>query len=181
MTRSFKRALAHFFDATRREDGTSTIEFCFAIPMFLFMFLGSFDSGLLMIRDVMLNRALDLTIRELRLGHFENPTHESIKHEMCRRTVVIPDCEDVVKLELRPIDVSTWDLPTTSVPCVERSADIDVASEFRPGRGNQLMIVRACAIVQPMFPGTGIGLKMPKDKQGGYGLVARSAFVNEPG
>jgi hypothetical protein len=181
MIRKFRTALAHFLDATRREDGTSTIEFCFAVPMFLFMFMGSFDSGLLMLRDVMLNRALDLTMRELRLGHFDNPTHESVKHELCLRTVVIQDCEKVVKLELRPIDNSTWDLPTTSVPCVDRSANIDVASEFRSGGGNQLMIVRACAIVQPMFPGTGIGLRMPKDAEGGYGLVARSAFVNEPG
>jgi hypothetical protein len=42
------------------------------------------------------------------------------------------------------------------------------------------MLVRVCVTQDAMFPTTGIGLHLPKDAKGGYGLVAVSAFVTEP-
>ena len=42
------------------------------------------------------------------------------------------------------------------------------------------MLIRACAIVDPMFPMTGLGLSLTKDETGGVQLVTVSAFVAEP-
>ena len=42
------------------------------------------------------------------------------------------------------------------------------------------MLVRACAIFDPIFPITGMGLNLPLDASGAYQLAASSAFVNEP-
>ncbi len=42
------------------------------------------------------------------------------------------------------------------------------------------MMVRVCIVLEAMFPSTGIALNLPLDSDGGYGLVARTAFVAEP-
>jgi hypothetical protein len=42
------------------------------------------------------------------------------------------------------------------------------------------MLVRVCVVQDAMFPTTGIGLGLPKDGQGGYGLISTTAFVTEP-
>jgi hypothetical protein len=47
------------------------------------------------------------------------------------------------------------------------------------GGQNQLMLVKACAIFNPIFPSTGLGLQLVRD-DGGYAVTAFSAFVNEP-
>jgi hypothetical protein len=44
-----------------------------------------------------------------------------------------------------------------------------------------MMLIRACTVFDPIFPGTGIGQQLPRDASGeGYLIVSRSAFVNEP-
>jgi len=42
------------------------------------------------------------------------------------------------------------------------------------------MLMRLCAVVDPAFPGIGVGRSMPKDASGGYQIIATTAFVNEP-
>ena len=42
------------------------------------------------------------------------------------------------------------------------------------------MIVRACAVFEPLFPTTGLGLRMPRVNSSDYAIVSMSAFVNEP-
>ncbi|MEZ5796378.1 MAG: hypothetical protein R3D63_02055 [Paracoccaceae bacterium] len=42
------------------------------------------------------------------------------------------------------------------------------------------MIVRVCAVQDPFFPTTGLGLQLKADAEGGYQLIAASVFVNEP-
>ena len=48
------------------------------------------------------------------------------------------------------------------------------------GQQNDVMLVRVCVVQDAMFPTSGIGLGLPKDAQGGYGLVSVTAFVTEP-
>jgi hypothetical protein len=42
------------------------------------------------------------------------------------------------------------------------------------------MLIRVCVVQDALFPTTGIGLGLPKEGNGGYGVVAVSAFVTEP-
>lgn len=42
------------------------------------------------------------------------------------------------------------------------------------------MLVRVCALFEPFFPTTGLGMMMRYNARGDYALVATTAFVNEP-
>jgi Flp pilus assembly protein TadG len=172
-----QRAVARF---RRSEAGTATVEFVLMIWIFLAIFMASFESGLLMTRFVMMERALDMTVRDLRLGNIENPTHESVRAIICSRTVLFDDCNDIMMLELQPVSTTTWSPLNESVECVNRASEINPVDQFTEGTGDEMMLVRACAVFDPIFPGTGIGLRLPRVNGGGYAVVATSAFVNEP-
>ena len=175
-----KNLAKHLRTLWRREDGTATMEFTLMIPAFMLIFMASFESGLLMVRHTMLERAVDMTMRELRLGHFVNPDHAMLKAEICARTVIIANCAEVLKVSLEPIDTATWVLPDSTPTCVDRAADIQPVTEVNPGGAEEIMLVRVCAIADALFPTTGIGLDLAIDGQGGYGIYTESAFVNEP-
>ena len=42
------------------------------------------------------------------------------------------------------------------------------------------MLIRVCAVVDPFIRMTGMVLGMPDDGSGGFFLVSRAAFANEP-
>jgi Flp pilus assembly protein TadG len=173
--------LAKLLDRFRRkQDGTATIEFVILFPVFMILMVSGFEAGMLMTRQMMLERGLDLTMRELRLGEIVNPTHDNVKAEICKNARIIPHCQSVVMLELSPVDKSTWNIPIDGNHCVDRNEEIQPAVTFDPGKPDQLLVVRACAVFDPMFPATGLGVHLPKDASGGYRLMATSAFVNEP-
>ena len=165
-----------------REDGTSTVEFVIILPVIMLIFTGAFEAGMLETRYVLLDRSLDIAVRELRLGQIPSPTHDKLKQEICKRAWAIPDCMNSVLLELRPIDTSNWSGIDTAATCLDRSEDIKTQDppNFNAGGDDQLMLVRACAVLDPLFPTTSLGLRMQKDATGAYHLVATSAFVNEP-
>lgn len=173
----YMRRLARAF---KREDGTASVEFVLAIPVLMAVFMAAFESGLVMTRSIMLEQSLDMTMRELRLGRLANPDHDSLKSEICSRTVIFPNCEENITIELRRVSTTTWALPTEAVECVDRVEDVNPVTVLQIGQQNDLMLVRVCVTLDAMFPTTGIGLGLPKDGEGGYGLVAVSAFSNEP-
>jgi hypothetical protein len=75
----------------------------------------------------------------------------------------------------------TWDLPAADTPCADRDEPIQLLDPLDTGADNEMMLIRACAVFDPIFPMTGLGLKLKKDEfGGGYAIIARSAFVNEP-
>jgi hypothetical protein len=53
-------------------------------------------------------------------------------------------------------------------------------TQLQFGQQNDVMLVRVCVVQDAIFPTSGIGLGLPKDSQGGYGVIAVSAFVVEP-
>lgn len=160
------------------ESGTATIEFVMFVPVFLTVFMSAFESGLLMTRQSMLERAVDVSVRELRLGW--KPTHDQLKARICQLATVFPDCSTSVMLELRPISTVTWGPLDPNVKCVNRDAVIQPIVDWIQGLQNEMMLVRACSVFNPIFPITGMGLNLPLDASGGYQLAASSAFVNEP-
>lgn len=164
----------------RKEDGALAIEFMMLLPMFLFVFMSSVESGILLARQVMLERGVDIAVRELRLNTGTNFTRAQIEDIICANAFFIGDCRKTVLLELRRVDDSSWGLLGRETTCVERGKDIDVPSDFfRPGQENEMMLIRACAIFNPLFPTTGLGLRIAK-VDGAYRMVAKSVFVHEP-
>ncbi|MDZ4309332.1 MAG: TadE family protein [Cypionkella sp.] len=172
----FKR----LFHALRREDGTAAVEFVVAVPLLITIFMASFESGLLMIRSIMLEQSVDKTMRELRLGHYPLPDAELLKDEICTRTVIFKDCAANITIEMTRISTANWALPTTGVACIDRSEEIQPVVSLQIGQQNDIMLVRVCVVQDALFPTTGIGLGLPKDGHGGYGVITTSAFVTEP-
>lgn len=182
MTGPFSHRLRRLWPRFRREDGTATVEFVLIFPLFISVFLASFETGLLMVRQTMLERALDIVVRDLRLGQFPNPSHDTIRDAICDAAVVLPECKKSLKVSLDRVDMATWTLPTDQVVCRDRASNVDPVTRLDPAAlaPREFMLVRICVRADAIFPSTGIAANLDKDGQGGYRLVAASGFVNEP-
>ena len=73
---------------------------------------------------------------------------------------------------------------TVSMPgtadCSDSSEEVQPVRSFVNGQENELMILRACAKFDPIFPTSGLGKQLAKDGAGQAALIATSAFVQEP-
>jgi TadE-like protein len=167
--------------AWRNEDGVASIEFVFAFPILMAIFMASFESGLFMTRSIMLEQSLDIVMRELRLGHYVTPTSDLLKAEICSRTVIFENCEASLMIDLRKVSTTTFAMPTTETTCVDRDEEIQPVTALQIGQQNELILLRACIVEDAIFPTTGIGLQLTRTGEGGgYEIIAVSAFANEP-
>lgn len=172
--------LRRLWGAAAREDGNITVDFVLIFPMFVMMLLMSFEAGMVMSRQVMLERALDIAVRDLRLGVDPTPTHDEVRQDVCNLATLMPSCLADLKLEMRPVNRNTWNVLAPTLDCIDRDEVLEPNKTFQPGAVNQLMLIRACAVFDPFFPTTRWGLRLPRDSSGGYQLAAMSGFVNEP-
>lgn len=176
----FARLRQHIHQLRTSEQGSATIEFVLAVPVIMSIFTASIESGVMMTRYIMLEQSVDMVMRNLRLGKYPNPTSALLKAEICKGTIIMNNCTRDISIELQPISITAWNFPSNSLGCVDREQKLEPTLTFNPGAAHQIMLVRVCVVQDVMFPTTGIGLGLPKDNLGGYGLVATSAFVNEP-
>jgi Flp pilus assembly protein TadG len=176
-----KRLINRLRGLCRAESGSATIEFVILFPFFIGIFSSAFEASILTTRQVMLDRAVDLAVRELRLGIGGTPTHDQLKAKICNYAGLIPNCDQSLHIELETVSTDTFAMRTGQVQCVDRDQNIAPVQSFTPGTKNELMMVTVCAVFKPMNPTSGLGLKLPKVAGGSYyGLVSISAFVNEP-
>lgn len=180
-TRSLlKRLTAPLRRVLSSEEGTATIDFVLCIPVIMMIFIASIESGVMMTRYVLLERSVDIVMRNLRLGEYTAPTAAFLKTEICDRSTILSDCEANITIALEPIDQTTWTFPSRSAGCVDRTNNISPSLTYNPGSAHEIVMVRVCVIQDAVFPTTSLGLNLPKDEKGGYGLITTSAFVNEP-
>ncbi|TYB82940.1 TadE/TadG family type IV pilus assembly protein [Maritimibacter fusiformis] len=175
-----RRVLGGLVRGFRREDGTATIEFVILFPAFMMLFLSSFEMSLFLARNTLLERAVDLNVRALRLGSLEPATSDELKRRICNDAMILPQCEDNIMVELTNVSPNAWNLPSAGITCTDRDAEIQPALDFEFGRLNDLMMVRVCVVVDPFFGTTPYVMNLPKDDSGGFTLTASSTFVNEP-
>lgn len=163
------------------ERGSTTVEFVITVPLVLLLLLSSIDFGVVMLRQVFLDRAVDIAVRDVRLGRVSGAGYSEFRDAICERSFLMPNCRQDIAIELRPINTETFvglDAPTQ---CVNREEEINPVLDFNPARGQQeLMLIRVCVVSDPFLRVTGMVLGMPLDASGGYNVVARSAFANEP-
>lgn len=170
----------------RNEHGSATIEFVILFPVMMMIFLSSFEMSIWMLRQVWMDRAMDLTVRDLRLGAWPNlNTHPDargiVKRALCDRMgTLMGSCESQLMLELVPVPKDTWVLPDPGAQCIDRGDPSKPIATFRDGPENEIMLVRACVIVDPFFTGTSWGLQLEKNPGDGFAMVSTSAYVNEP-
>ena len=195
------RLLGHIARGLRKlpwsEKGSSTIEFVILFPPFIIFFLSGVEAGLMMLRNAMLERGLDLAVREIRIGTPTPPTFIQFRQQICDVAMIIPNCMDNLQVELEVVDGTTWEPLDPTPRCVDRNSPIDpfdgADDWYNTGINNDFMLVRLCANVDPILPGFALGLildqvPMPgagdvdetQEDLNGYAIVALTAFVNEP-
>ena len=166
-----------------KEEGNATIEFVVLFPAFIFLFLTGFEAGYYMVRNVMLERAIDVAVRDVRLGGLV-PKYDDLKESICANAGIIPDCENNLMVEMDPVLPEPGNVATVAsgpIRCVDKNGVFDDEGSYSIGSQNQAMLIRVCALSQPLFPTTGIGVGMRVDDEGNYAIVATASFVNEPG
>ncbi|MBV7378327.1 TadE/TadG family type IV pilus assembly protein [Maritimibacter dapengensis] len=173
--------LKKIWRALKREEGNATIEFVILFPAVMTLFLSSFEVSVLLLRSVLLEKSLDTTVREMRLGVVDPQTQAELKRILCARAPILPECSETMKVELVVVPTSSWNLPDGRIKCVDTAASINPAVTANFGTANDLMVVRACAKVDPFFATTPWVMDLlPLDTTGQYAVVASSTFVNEP-
>ena len=164
----------------RSELGTATVEFVILVPLVLMMLFSSIDYGVVMLRQVFLDRAVDMAAREVRLGQL-NGGFNAFRDRICARTFLLSNCAQTIAIEMRPINTATFAGLNAPARCVNREEEIAPMLEFNPGAGLQeLMMVRVCVAADPFISLTAMVLGMTELPTGGYAVVARTAWVNEP-
>lgn len=166
----------------KSENGSATIEFVITFPVFLVLLLSGIELGIVSVNHVMLERAVDMTVRDIRLGTGDAPEHDEIKDIICERAGFIKDCSSNLRLEMIQVDPRAWVAIRTEADCTDASEPVSPVRSFVQGQENELMILRACAKISPVFPTSGLGKSLADTGDGGgqYALVAMSAFVQEP-
>ena len=161
------------------QSGNATIEFVIVFPVLMFFVMMVFETGFIATRSVLLEHGLDIAARDLRLGTDPTIDHEKLKKLVCENSTILLNCERDLVLEVVEFDINSA-YPQNQANCIDRTEEIEPTITFNPGGRNRIMFVRACMIIDPIFPGLGISLGLPKDSSGGYQLVAYTAFMNEP-
>ncbi|MBO9446285.1 TadE family protein [Ruegeria sp. R14_0] len=163
----------------RTEDGGVTIEFVILFPLYMFFILAVIEYALVTIQQAMLERSVDLVVRDIRLGiNLPDTEHDTIKDAICGNMVGMRDCSNNLLLEMIVQDPFSGVNFPAEPTCVDREEEVQPVTTFQNGGSNSLMIMRACALVDPLFPTTEVGRKMS-----GHNLVTlttTTTFVQEP-
>jgi Flp pilus assembly protein TadG len=166
------------------EHGGPTVEFVVLFAPLLYLIFTIGELGVFMMRAVMIERGLDMAMRDVRLGTIETGEDETeveaVRRRICEEAFLLFGCEDRLLIEVTPLaDVSSFG--TSEVNCVNSSdPSLSPADKFTPPGREQITFVRACLVSSPIFPGVGLGAQLPRLEGGGYGIIAETAFMNEP-
>jgi len=163
----------------RDTKGSASVEFVLVFPVFLSFMLMSVELGFITLRHTLLDRGLDMTVREIRLGTGANWDHDDIKESVCNNAALIRNCESSLRLEMRKRSIRNYSSLGSDVDCTDRAEESEPLM-FQSGGENDLMILRACYKYEPFFPDDLLGKLLKKDANGDASIVAITAFVQEP-
>jgi len=166
----------------RKEDGQMLIEFALLIPLIFTMFMTSVELGIYQVRQMFLDRGLDMTVRMVRLNTGVDFTHTELKDQICDFAGFIDDCSTQLKLEMTPVDVRNFVGLPASPDCTDASEPVQPNRTFILGGQHEMMLMRACYKFDPVFPTSGLGHDFAQngDAAGMATMVSLSAFVQEP-
>ena len=176
------------------ETGTATIEFVLIVPVVMLILLASIESSYFMIRHVMLERSVDIVVRDIRLGNLDYlktqpqaTQHATLKTLICEESILNSKdtCVASMKIWLQTVSTASFDVNAPRF-CVDRLEKIDpppTTTQFKLGDDNEVMLMQICLKEEPMFPTSviGAGLIAGGENDGSYALMTTSIFVNEPG
>jgi Flp pilus assembly protein TadG len=164
----------------RREDGQLLVEFALAVPLVFTIFLTSVEMGMVQVRQMFLERGLDVAVRDIRLNTSAKLTPSQVKQKICDQAGFLPDCMETLRLEMTTADMRSFAAFGASADCIDTSQPITPLRQFVHGNNHELMMIRACYMFKPVFPTSGLGKQFAKDGSGRVKMVAYSGFVQEP-
>ncbi len=178
---------AHLARFAREEGGAATVEFVLFLPFFMMIFLSTFEMGMLMVRQTMLDRGMDLTIRLIRTNRMVDGdgvvqvNRANIQRAICTYSAgMIPDCANRLRVEMARVDPHNWNRLPLAPDCVNVDEPAAPAGPFDQATPNELMFIRACALFNPVAPTAGLGAGLHRQTGDLYAMFTTSAFAVEP-
>jgi hypothetical protein len=163
------------------ERATATMEFVIVFPIAMLLFIAVAETGMILTRQVLMERSLDEAVRVMRLAQNLTLTPDAIEDEICANTSAIPNCETVLIVDVQVLEPYEFEVPEEDPLCVDRNdMEIRPANTFEQGTDNEMVLIRICAVVDRLIPFSGYGLNLTRDESGGMHMVATSVFINEP-
>jgi hypothetical protein len=179
LPRTFSRMLRRF---RKEEKGSALmIEFVIFVPLLFSFFMMSAEMGLYTIRQMFLDRGLDIAVRHVRLNTHEQISYNDLKDMVCDYAGFIDDCETTLRLEMNSVDPRNFTQFDQTPDCIDLSAPIEPVRGYTLGQQQELMMLRACVKFLPIFPTSGLGREFAKDGTGRVLMTSTAAFVQEPG
>jgi hypothetical protein len=189
----FLRRIAGFRD---REEGSATVEMVILFPVFMVLFVSSFELGTVMLRQTMLDRSVDMTVRELRLNLVEfepDPTltptqqlnvfHDLLRERVCDRSGFLANCATKLKLEMRIVDPRAFTGLDPDADCQDYESSTLPPTSLQTGAPNAMVVIRACHLFKPFIEnfrlGVVLGEILPTDGAY-YRIVSTASYVIEP-
>ena len=164
-----------------REDGNATIEFVILFPIFVGLLVSSVEIGIVTMRHTMLDRAVDLTVRDIRMSTGMAPQYAQVRDTICNRAQVIPDCQNNLKVEMIRMNLRAWTPPPAEFDCVNHAEEVQPVRNFQNGTSNEMILIRVCALYKPIFPMAGLGRALSNSTPSGHAaMLSATAFVQEP-
>lgn len=174
------RKLYRLWRGSKAEDGNATVEFVLVVPVFLLLFVSIFELGMSTVRLTVLEHGMDKAMRDVRLSTGAGFSREDIRDRICNNAGMLKDCHQSLLVEMVIIDRTTFALPPVRATCINKNeSGLPVTSDDQ-GSDSDLMFVRACYVVDPLYPTFGLGTMLKTDDAGNMQLVASSIFAQEP-
>ncbi|MEO0372060.1 MAG: TadE/TadG family type IV pilus assembly protein [Pseudomonadota bacterium] len=171
---------AHIQRFAREDSGTASVEFILVMPIYITVIVMGVELGLVTMRHTLLERGMDIAVREIRLGTGTAPQHDDIKDLICANSLMLLDCKNKLQLEMRSADIRSYAALDTSADCTDSAEPSKPVRDFTPGQQNELMLMRACLKFEPLFPDAFLGSALDTDASGEASVIVTSAFVQEP-
>ncbi|MEO0772402.1 MAG: TadE/TadG family type IV pilus assembly protein [Pseudomonadota bacterium] len=171
---------AHIQRFAREDSGTASIEFVLVMPIYIGVMVMGVELGLITLRHTLLERGLDIAVREVRLGTGTAPQHDDIKDMICANSLMLLDCQNKLQLEMRSADIRAFGALDTTADCTDSAEPSKPVRQWTPGQQNELMLLRACLKYEPLFPEAFLGSALDLDGSGEASVIVTSAFVQEP-
>jgi len=173
-----RASLSRLTGFSKDETGSAVVPFALWSPVLIGLILSTVELGTVTVRHTVLERSLDVAVRDVRLGNTSD--HAGLKQTICDQAGALPDCMERLHLELLPLDMWAYTAPSRTADCVDTTEQVTPNRNFTHGGSNEMMLVRACYKYRPITPAGTLSSSLAKDENGYTALVATSAFVNEP-
>lgn len=166
----------------RKEERGSVfvIEFVILVPALFIPFFFGFEMSMHSIRQMQLDRAVEVTTRQIRLNTSKQFTHETIVKTICANSGGLQDCEGNLRLEMVQKNLRAYTPIDVNADCINAAEPVAPVRGWNLGEEHELMILRACYRYVPLWNKMGLGKELDKNDDGYGEMVSISAFSQEP-